>query len=120
MSSLRLPIATRTTAFLAGASLAALVFLLGVLKARGVIPYDADSPQLFPVVGVYFFVSVLIFVIDLRSIAPKELKTRFPGFYFPTNKEGVGFMLRVWGRMIVWFLGAVVAGSALSLASRLG
>ncbi len=92
MSSLALPIATRTTAFVAGASLSIVVAVLSVLKARGVIPYDADSPQVFPFVGVYFFVSVLVFVIDVRSIAPKELKTKFPGVYFPTNREGVGFM----------------------------
>jgi hypothetical protein len=120
MSSLRLPVATRTTAFIAGASLAAFALLLDALKARGVIPYDADSPQLFPVLVVYFFVSVLMFVIDLRSIAPKELKTRFPGFYFPTNREGVSFILSVWGRMIVWFIGAVVAAFAFSLVSHLG
>ena len=120
MSSLRLPVATRTTAFIAGASLAALALSLDVLKARGVIPYDADSPQLFPVLVVYFFVSVQVFVIDLRSIAPKELKTRFTGFYFTTDIEGVGFMLRVWGRMTVWFFGAVAAVSVFSLASHLG
>jgi len=82
--------------------------LLSLLKARGVIPYDADSPQVFPFVLTYFFVSVLVFVIGLRSLAPKELKTKFPGVYFPTNREGVGFMLKVWGRMIVWFLGASI------------
>src|SRR2546430_1303539 len=114
MSSLALPVATRTTAFVAGASLAAIVVLLSALKARGAIPYDADSPQLFAFVAAYFFVSVLVFVIDLRSIAPKELKTRFPGVYFPTNKEGVGFMFRVWGRMLLWFLGAVAGGVLLA------
>src|SRR5687767_12891056 len=113
MSSLVLPTASRTTAFVAGVSLSAVVVVLNVLKARGVIPYDADSPQVFPFVLAYFFVSVLIFVIDLRSIAPKELKTKFPGVYFPTNREGVGFMFRVWGRMIVWFLGAAIAGMVL-------
>jgi hypothetical protein len=113
MSLIALPVASRKTAFIAGVSLSALVFLLGTLKGRGVIPYDADSPQLFPFVLVYFFVSVLLLVIDVRSIAPKELKTRFPGVYFPTNREGVGFMFRVWGRMIVWFLGVVIGGTVL-------
>ena len=113
MSSLAPPVATRTTAFLAGVSLAAIVVLLSALKARGAIPYDADSPQLFPFVLVYFFVSVLVFVIDLRSVAPKELKTKFLGVYFPTSREGVGFMFRVWGRMIIWFLGAVTGGIVL-------
>jgi hypothetical protein len=109
------PVASRTTAFVAGGSLAALVCLLGELKARGVIPYDADSPQLFPFVLVYFFVSVFVFVIDVRSIAPRELKTQFPGVYFPTNRQGVRFMLTVWGRMIVWFFGAATVGALFSL-----
>ena len=113
MSSPRLPVATRATAFLAGVSLAVIVVFLSVLKARGVIPYDADSPKVFPFVGAYFLVSVLIFVVDLRTIAPKELKARVPGFYFPTNKEGVSFMFRVWGRMIVWLLGAATAALVL-------
>lgn len=106
------PVATRKTAFLAGMSLSALVALLGFLKSGGVIPYDVDSRDLFPLVAVYFFVTVLVLVIDVRSIAPKELKTRFPGVYFPTDRAGVGFMFRVWGRMLLWFLGAV-AGSVL-------
>lgn len=109
-----LPVATRTTAFLAGASLSALVFLLAVLKSRGVIPYDADSQELFPLVLVYLFVTVLIWVIDVRSIAPKQLKTRFPGVYFPTNREGVAFLMSVWGRMFIWFLGAAFAGVLLT------
>jgi hypothetical protein len=107
------PVATRKTSFLAGMSLSALVTLLGVLKSR-FIPYDADSRELFPLVLVYFFVTVLVLVIDVRSIAPKELKTRFPGVYFPTNREGVGFMFRVWGRMLLWFLGAVAGGLLLA------
>jgi len=119
MSSMAFPIATRKTAFVAGASLAALAGLLGALKARGVIPYDADSQELFPFVLVYFFVSVLVYVIDVRSLAPKELKTRFPGVYFPTNREGIKFMLSVWLRMIVWFLGAAITGAAFVLVQAL-
>jgi hypothetical protein len=95
-------------------SLAVIVVVLSVLKARGAIPYDADNPKIFPFVGAYFLVSVLVFVVDLRTIAPKELKTKCPGFYFPTNREGVSFMFRVWGRMIVWFLGAAVGGLVLA------
>jgi len=113
MSLAAFPVATRTTAFLAGLSLSIVVFALDVFKARGVVPYDADSPQLFPFVLIYFFASTLVLVIDVRSIAPKELKTRFRGVYFPTNREGVGFMFRVWGRMIVWFLGAAIGAALL-------
>jgi len=106
--------ATRKTAFLAGMSLAVLASLLGVLKSSGVSPYDADSPQVFPFIAIYFLLTVLVFVVDVRSIAPKELKTRIPLVYFPTNREGVDFMLRVWGRMLVWFLGAVVGAGLLA------
>ncbi|SRR6266496_1019866 len=108
------PAATRRTAFIAGMSLSALVVVLSTLKSRGIIPYDADSRELFPFVVAYFFVTVLVLVVDVRSFAPKELKTRFPGIYFPTNREGVSFMFRVWGRMLLWFLGAVTGGALLS------
>jgi hypothetical protein len=101
------PTATRTTAFLAGMSLSALAILLGTLKSRGLVPYDADGPELFPFLAAYFLATVMILVIDVRSVAPKELKTRFPLVYFPTNREGVRFVLKVWGRMLVWFLGAI-------------
>lgn len=88
MSSLALPVATRTTAFLAGVSLVAIVALLSVLKARGVIPYDADSPQVFPFVLAYFFVTTLVFVIDLRSIAPKETKNAVSRRLLPDGQSG--------------------------------
>ena len=110
------PRATRTSAFLAGASLAFLAFAASVLKQRGVIDVDADSPQVFPFVAAYFFITTLFFVIDVRSIFPAELKTRVPGIYFPTNREGWHFMLQVWGRMIVWFLGAAGTAALVSAA----
>ncbi|SRR5712691_402576 len=113
------PAATKTSAFLAGASLAALAVLLGELKSRGVIPYDADSSEVFPFVLVYFFVTALVFVIDVRSIAPKELKTRFPGVYFPTDREGVRFLFTVWGRMLLWFVGGATTGVVLGSLDRL-
>lgn len=105
------PKATRVSAFLAGASLALLAIAMATLKKRGVIPYDADDPQLFLLVVAYFFVTVVVFVIDVRSLAPVELKTRIPGVYFPTNRQGWSFMTRVWGRMIVWFVGAAGVGA---------
>ena len=115
------PAATKKSAFAAGLLLAVLIVLLNGLKRRGVIPYDADSPELFPFVIVYFFVTVFVFVIDVRSITPKELKTKIPGVYFPTNKEGVHFILRVWGRMVFCFLGVTTGGVLLgSLALWLG
>ena len=115
---MKFPRATLISAFLAGASLSAFAFLLSVLKERGVISFDADTPQAFLFVCAYFFVSVFIFVIDVRSLAPPELKTRFPGVYFPTDRAGVQFFLRVWGRMLIWFLGAASVGALLSLLKR--
>ena len=94
-------------------SISVLAIVLGALKSRGLIPYDADSSELFPFVAAYFFATVLVFVIDVRSIAPKELKTRFPLVYFPTNREGVRFLFTVWGRMLLWFLGALTAAGLL-------
>ncbi len=114
-----LPVATRKSAFIAGASLSALIYLLGALHARGVIPYDPEGPELFPFVLTYFFISALVFVIDVRTFAPKELKTRIPGVYFPTNREGINFMFSVWGRMLLWFLGAALAGLVLALVQRI-
>jgi hypothetical protein len=110
-----IPNATRTTAFMAGVALSVVVVLLSMLKAWGVISQDADSPAGFPFVAIFFLITVFVFVIDVRSLAPKELKTKFPGLYFPTDRAGVNFLLRVWGRMLVWFLGVATGGGLLSL-----
>ena len=107
------PIATRTTAFLSGLSLSVLAGILGLLKSLGLTSLNADSPELFPFVLVYFFGTGLFLVIGAGNFAPKELKTKIPLVYFPTNREGINFMLRVWGRMLVWFLGAVTGGALL-------
>ena len=109
------PVATQKSAFIAGLSLSVLASLLGILKSHAIIPYDADSPELFPIVLVFFFVTGFVFVIDVRSVAPKELKTRIPMVYFPTNMEGVRFLFAVWGRMLGWFFGAVVGGGLFAL-----
>ena len=105
------------TAFLAGASLSAIAGGLSILKSQGLVAHDADSPQLFPFVLLYSFVTVLVFVIGVRNLAPRELKTRVPFVYFPTNREGWQLMFDVWGRMLVWFFGAATAGAALALIS---
>lgn len=108
---MKFPRATRYSAFLAGASLSGLAIVMSVLNERGVISFDTDSPLGFPLIAGYFFVTVLIFVIDVRSLAPAEFKTRFPGVYFPTDRAGWYFLFRVWGRMGVWFLGAASVGA---------
>ena len=100
------PDATKKTAFLAGLSLTVLARLIDVAKAQGLISHDADSPEVFPFLLVYFFATGFVLVIGLRNLAPKELRTRIPLVYFPTNREGVNLILRIWGRMLIWFLGA--------------
>jgi hypothetical protein len=99
------PAATRITAFLAGASLAALAVCLDVLKSRGLVPYNADDRELFPLIAAHFFVTVIVFVVGIRNLFPAELKTRARFVYFPTTRAGWAFMFNRWGRMLAWFLG---------------
>ena len=99
------PAATRMTAFLAGASLAALAVCLDVLKSRGFVPYNADDHELFPLIAAYFFVTAIVFVVGIRNLFPAELKTRVRFVYFPTTRAGWGVMFNCWGRMLAWFLG---------------
>lgn len=105
------PTATRKSAFIAGFSLVLFIALLESLESFGVLPIGASEKQLFPLVILFFFVSALLFVIDVKSLAPNELRTKIPLLYFPTNRAGLNFLLRVWGRMLVWFLGAATAAS---------
>jgi hypothetical protein len=109
------PVATWKTAAIAGASLSGLAFFLGILKSHGLSAYDADSPEVIPFIAVYFFVTMFVFVLGVNSFAPKELKTRIPMVYFPTNMEGARFVFTVWGRMLVWFLSAAVTAASFSL-----
>ncbi|NWG39816.1 MAG: hypothetical protein HXY27_07615 [Hydrogenophilaceae bacterium] len=108
------PTATRKSAFITGFSLVLFIALLESLESFGVLPIGASEKQLFPLVILFFFVSVLLFVIDVKSLAPNELKTKIPLLYFPTNRTGLNFLLRVWGRMLVWFLGAATAASLMA------
>lgn len=104
------------TAFLAGASLVALAVCLDALKSRGLVPYNADDPELFPLIAAYFLVTGIVFVVGIRNLFPAELKTRMPFMYFPTTRAGWAVLLNCWGRMLAWFLGgaSVAALSAFS------
>ena len=108
-SSKWLPDATGVTAFASGASLAAIARTLDILKSHGVIRYDADSPPLFAVMAAHFLLTTFVFVIGLRNFFPRELRTRMPFVYFPTDRSGWNVLLHVWGRMLLWFIGAVTA-----------
>ena len=113
-SSRWVPNATGLTAFLSGASLGGMARALEILKSRGVILRGADGPGAFVVIAAYFYVTVLVFVIGVRNVFPHELRTRIPFFYFPTDRGGWMVLVRCWGRMLLWFVGA---GTAIVLAS---
>jgi hypothetical protein len=113
------PTATRTTAFLSEASLAALAILLDVLKSCGVSPYNADSPEMFPFIAIYFFVTAILLVIGPRNLFPAGLKTRIPLVYFPIDRAGWALLFNCWGRMLAWFLGAAAVVALMSLARLL-
>lgn len=100
------PIATRTSAFIAGLSLSAPVTLLNILNARGPLDYGVHNAQVFAFFVGYFLLTVAVFVIDVRSFVPKQLKTRIPLVYFPTDQAGFEFLLTVLIRLLVWLLGA--------------
>ena len=102
------PVATRTTAFLSGASLTGLAICLDILKRRGIAPYNADTPELFPFIAAYFLVTVVVFVVGARNVSPAELKTKIPLVYFPTNRAGWTLLFHCWGRMLAWFFGGAV------------
>lgn len=106
------PPATRASAFLAGFSLPLFVGMLDVGHAHGLIPSLASSRLLFFFALAYYFGTIVVFVIDVRLLSPKVLKTRIPFVYFPTNREGLRLILARWGRMLCWGLG-VTFGSAL-------
>lgn len=104
------PLATRNSAFIAGASLSVPVTLLAVLNAKGVTAYGVYNPKIFAFFVIYFLLTVAVFVIDVRSFAPEQLKTRIPMVYFPTDQAGVNFLFRVLGRCLMGLLG-VAAGA---------
>jgi hypothetical protein len=101
------PHATRASAFVAGLSLTAPLTLLAILNTSGVLDIGIADPQVVAFFVIYALLTVAVFVLDVRSFAPKQLKTRIPLVYFPTNQEGVEFLFTVFGRMLVWLLGAL-------------
>ncbi len=111
---MRFPTATKRSAFLSGVLLVALFYSIGALKSYGILSADTGEKELAPLLILFFFVSALLYVVDIRSIAPDELKTRIPLVYLPRNRVGVNFLLTVWGRMLIWFLGAATASAFLA------
>jgi hypothetical protein len=103
------PTATKKSAFVSGVLLVALAYLTGALQSAGTLPAAIGEKELAPLFFLFFFVSVLLYVVDIRSIAPDKLKTKIPLIYFPTNRAGLRFLFTVCGRMLIFFLGVATA-----------
>ncbi|QPK64534.1 hypothetical protein IVG45_06135 [Methylomonas sp. LL1] len=108
------PSANGKTAFIAGLTLSIPVTLISILKASGVSHHGVDSPRILAFFVIYFLLTLAVFVVDVRSFAPKPLKTRIPLVYFPTNREGFHFLVSVLGRILVWLAGVIVGGGLLA------
>ncbi|MDD2740143.1 MAG: hypothetical protein PHR94_14540 [Methylomonas lenta] len=98
------PSASRNTAFLTGLSLSAPTYLFYILQASELSTYDLDHPRVFAGIVIVDLLSLLVFVIDIRSLAPTALKTSIPLVYFPINQAGWNYLLRLLGRFLVWLL----------------
>ncbi|MDT4287936.1 hypothetical protein RO575_00015 [Methylomonas sp. MO1] len=103
------PHATRTSAFVAGLSLSAPLTLLAILNTSGLLGVGIADPQVVAFFVIYALLTGSVFVLDVRSFAPKQLKTRIPLVYFPTDQAGMDFLISVFGRILIWVAG-VVAG----------
>jgi hypothetical protein len=101
--------ATKVSAILAGYVLSFAVVASDIASKRKLVAFTLDSPQMFPFVGMFFFVSVLAFVIGPQMFSIE----RIPYTGIPKNRAAWTLMSQTWGRMVVWFLGAVVGVLAL-------
>jgi hypothetical protein len=108
------PRASSNSAFIVGISLSAPTYLLYILKASGLSAYGVDNPEVFAGIVTYGLLTLLLFVIDIRSLAPKALKTSIPWVYFPTNQAGWNYLLRLLGRFLVWLLGIATGAGLLA------
>ncbi|MBD9362398.1 hypothetical protein [Methylomonas fluvii] len=106
------PTATKTTSFIAGLTFSAPLTLLAILKTANLVSYGIDQPRVVAFFVIYLLLTLSVFVLDVRSFVPKQLKTRIPLVYFPTDQAGVEFLFTVFGRILVWVAG-VVAGVAM-------
>lgn len=95
--------ATKISAFFAGFSLSFAVVGSDIANKRGVVQFTLDSPEMFPYVLMLFFASVFIFVIGPQVFAIE----RIPYTGIPKDRTAWTSMFQTWGRMLIWFLGAV-------------
>ena len=96
--------ATKISAFLAGFSLAFAVVGSDIANKRGVVSFTFDSPQMFPYVLMFFFAPVFVFVIGPQVFSIERI--RYTGI--PKDRAAWTLMSQTWGRMLIWFIGAVV------------
>jgi hypothetical protein len=96
--------ATKVSAFLAGFVLSFAGSAFDIASKRRLVSFTFDSPSVFPFVGMFFIATVLIFVIGPQMISIE----RIPYTGIPKNRSAWMSMFQIWGRMAVWFLGAVV------------
>jgi hypothetical protein len=101
--------ATKVSAFLAGFSLSFAVVASDIANRHHILAFTLDNPQMFPFVIIFFFVSVFAFVIG-PQVSSIE---RIPRTGIPKNRAAWMLMSQTWGRMLVWFLGAVTGAISL-------
>ena len=95
--------ATKRSAFLVGFSLSFAAVAFDIAHERALVSFTLDSPNVFPIVGIYFLVTGICFVIGPRVTTIK----RVPWTGIPKDSEAWSQTFQVWGRMIFWFLGAM-------------
>lgn len=96
--------ATKVSAFLAGFVLSFSVVASDIANKRKLIAFTLDSPETFPFVLIFFFVSAFAFVIGPQVFSIE----RIPYTGIPKNRAAWASMGQTWIRMLVWFFGAAV------------
>ena len=96
--------ATKISTFLAGFALSFAVTGSDIANRHEVFRFTLDSPQMFPYVLLFFFASVFVFVIGPQVFSIE----RIPHTGIPKDRAAWRLMSQTWGRMFIWFLGAVL------------
>jgi hypothetical protein len=105
------PSASRNSAFITGLTLSLPAYLLYI----GLGSSGDEKPSVVAGIVTYGLLTLLIFVIDIRSLAPEALKTSIPWVYFPSNQAGWSYLFRLLGRVLIWLLG-IATGTGLLAA----
>ena len=103
---MKVPTATFKTALAAGVSMSGLMCGIDWAARNQHATPTESSPVAIAFLAVVFFASTLLYVLDVRNIAPEVWKTRTRFFYFPTDRPGVELISDVIARAFVWFFAA--------------